>query len=216
VSSSITLNTDMLVKGVLLAGELTTAHLDTCATHCFLSKEMSRKLARKGHTPMESNVKYAVEQGNPLCITSQVHVLPLTMVSNSSNRVRWRAVLFIVADCGADVIICYPILRQGGIVDYNPPAGFEALLRLCASDEPLPSELRTLAQNILNAGRTYNYTEPDSGKINEKALLKCLSMKLIIRDEYFDVLQRYLAGNTRSMDHVLLQDISVCLHKIGA
>lgn len=51
---------------------------------------------------------------------------------------------------------------------------------------------------------------------NEKALLKCLKMKLILRDEYFDVLQRYLAGNTRSMDHVLLQDISVCLHKIGA
>jgi len=51
---------------------------------------------------------------------------------------------------------------------------------------------------------------------DEKALLKCLKMKLILRDEYFDVLQRYLAGNTRSMDHVLLQDISVCLHKIGA
>jgi hypothetical protein len=51
---------------------------------------------------------------------------------------------------------------------------------------------------------------------NEKALLKCLKMKLILRDEYFDVLQRYLAGNIRSMDHVLLQDISVCLHKIGA
>ena len=51
---------------------------------------------------------------------------------------------------------------------------------------------------------------------NEKALLKCLSMKLIIRDEYFDVLQRYLSGNTRNMDHVLLQDISACLHKIGS
>ena len=34
---------------------------------------------------------------------------------------------------------------------------------------------------------------------NEKALLKCLSMKLILRNEYFDVLQRYLAGNTREM-----------------
>ena len=48
------------------------------------------------------------------------------------------------------------------------------------------------------------------------ALEKCLRMKLIIRNEYFDVIQRYLAGNTRSMDHVLLQDISVCLHKVGA
>jgi hypothetical protein len=51
---------------------------------------------------------------------------------------------------------------------------------------------------------------------NEKALLKCISMKLILRNDYFDVLQRYLAGNTREMDHVLLQDLSVCLHKIGA
>lgn len=51
---------------------------------------------------------------------------------------------------------------------------------------------------------------------NEKALLKCISMKLILRSEYFDVIQRYLAGNTRNMDHVLLQDISVCLHKIGS
>lgn len=48
------------------------------------------------------------------------------------------------------------------------------------------------------------------------ALEKCLRMKLILRNEYFDVIQRYLAGNTRSMDHVLLQDISVCLHKVGA
>jgi len=51
---------------------------------------------------------------------------------------------------------------------------------------------------------------------NEKALLKCIGMKLIVRNEYFDVVQRYLAGNTRPMDHVLLQDLSVCLHKVGA
>jgi hypothetical protein len=50
---------------------------------------------------------------------------------------------------------------------------------------------------------------------DEKALLKCLSIKLILRDEYFDVIQRYLAGNTVNMDNVLLGDISVCLHKLG-
>ena len=62
---------------------------------------------------------------------------------------------------------------------------------------------KTISQIAL--GETYS----------EKALLKCLSMKLILRDEYFDVVQRYLAGNKREMDHVLLQDISVCLHKAG-
>ena len=63
---------------------------------------------------------------------------------------------------------------------------------------------KTLSQIAL--GETYN----------EKALLKCISMKLILRNEYFDVVQRYLSGNTREMDHILLQDLSVCLHKIGA
>ena len=51
---------------------------------------------------------------------------------------------------------------------------------------------------------------------DEKALLKCLSMKLILRDEYFDVVQRYLAGNTKPGDHILLQDVAVCLRKVGA
>ena len=51
---------------------------------------------------------------------------------------------------------------------------------------------------------------------NEQALLKCLKMKLILRNEYFDVIQRYLAGNTKEGDHTLLQDISVVLHKVGA
>ena len=63
---------------------------------------------------------------------------------------------------------------------------------------------KTLSQIAL--GETYS----------EKALLKCISMKLILRNEYFDVVQRYLSGNTREMDHILLQDLSVCLHKIGA
>jgi hypothetical protein len=51
---------------------------------------------------------------------------------------------------------------------------------------------------------------------DENALLKCISLKLIVRNEYFDVIQRYLAGNTRAMDHVLLQDLAVCLKKVGA
>jgi hypothetical protein len=51
---------------------------------------------------------------------------------------------------------------------------------------------------------------------NEQALLKCLKMKLILRNEYFDVIQRYLAGNTKEGDHTLLQDIAVVLHKVGA
>lgn len=73
-----------------------------------------------------------------------------------------------------------------------------------------------------------DYTAPEmklSEKISEialgnmyddKALMTVLSMKLILRDEYFDVIQRYLLGNSQRMDFILLQDISVCLHKAGA
>jgi hypothetical protein len=50
---------------------------------------------------------------------------------------------------------------------------------------------------------------------DEKALLKCLSMKMILGNTYLNVIKRYLAGNTKSMDHVLLGDIAVCLHQIG-
>lgn len=110
----------MLVKSVLLAGELVSAHLDTCATHCFVSEQMSKRLQRRGHPQWQSKVTYAVEQGNPLCTTSRVHVLHLVMATQTGGRAKWKAVLFIVADCGADVIICYPVLRQGGIVDYDP------------------------------------------------------------------------------------------------
>ena len=54
VSSSAALSADMLVKGVLLAGELVSAHLDTCATHCFVSEQMSKRLHKRGHPQWQS------------------------------------------------------------------------------------------------------------------------------------------------------------------
>jgi len=51
---------------------------------------------------------------------------------------------------------------------------------------------------------------------DEKALLKCIGLKLVIRQEYFDVVQRYLAGSAKPSDRFLLQDLAICLRKVGA
>lgn len=151
----------MLVKSVLLAGELVSAHLDTCATHCFVSEQMSKRLQRRGHPQWQSKVTYAVEQGNPLCTTSRVHVLHLVMATQAGGRAKWKAVLFIVADCGADVIICYPVLRQGGIVDYDPPANYITLLRGCTPECPKAAEAQELAQRVISEGRMHTYGPPN-------------------------------------------------------
>ena len=175
VSSSAVLSADMLVKSVLLAGELTSAHLDTCATHCFVSERMSKILNNRGYPPWQSKVTYAVEQGNPLCTTSRVHILHLIMATQSGGQARWEAVLFIVADCGADVIICYPVLRQGGIVDYDPPANYISLLQDCASECPKAAEARELAQRAIREGSMYMYGPPDSGENNCESLVNKLT-----------------------------------------
>lgn len=48
VSSTGEINS-MLICEVLLGGQLRTAHLDSCATHCFVSSNMSRELAGRGY-----------------------------------------------------------------------------------------------------------------------------------------------------------------------
>ena len=163
VSSLAALNTDMLVRSVLLAGNTSAAHLDTCATHCFLSKNMSNLLKQQGFGSIESHVQYRVEQGNPLCVTSTVHVLPLTMANHDGGHVSWTAVLFVVADCGADIIICYPILRLGGIVNYNPPEGYASSLQAIADRIPNAAELDDNAQSIILKGSSYEYGSPGAG-----------------------------------------------------
>ena len=161
VSSHAALSKDMLTKEVLIAGQIINAHLDTCATHCFVSTSMSKMLEKRGYAPIISDVRYSVEQGNPLCITSMVHVLPLTMACHQvAGQAAWEAILFIVADCGADVIICYQILKLGGIVDYDPPMGYLSSLRENARNHVATPAFLATAQRILLQGRRYEYTGP--------------------------------------------------------
>jgi hypothetical protein len=110
------------------AYELTTGHLDSCATHCFVSSAMSDYLRTKGYPPTNSPIRYDVVQGNPLCSTRQVHYVPLSLVRDDGTTCSWRRCLFIVADAGAPIIICNPLLRAGSILRYDPPSGYERLL----------------------------------------------------------------------------------------
>jgi hypothetical protein len=161
VSNAESLNKDMLRAVVNLGSDLPLAHLDSCATHCFLSKAMSYRLTNKGWSEYTSSIKYAVQQGNPLCITSIVQILPLTMVRNDGTVAHWNAVLFVVADCGADVIIGYPTLRCGGIINYDPPEQYQCILRPYAQAAFPSSEKRELASSILRQGRAHQYEPPE-------------------------------------------------------
>ena len=69
-----------------------------------------------------------MRQGNPLCVTSNVHLLPLSIVREEQSICSWEQCLFLVADAGAPVIICYAALRLGGIIRYDPPRDYEQLL----------------------------------------------------------------------------------------
>ena len=122
---------DMLTATVLLAGELKTAHLDSCASHCFISTEMSSQLTAKGFPRVRSPVCFEVTQGKPLCDTDQVHLLPLTMIREDGTQCTWENCMFLVADAGAPIILCYTLLRLGGILAYEPPSGYESALEHC-------------------------------------------------------------------------------------
>ncbi len=127
---------DMLTAQALWAGELTTTHLDSCATHCFVNKEMSAYLTSRGYPPVQSPTKFNVMQGNPLCSTNQTHHVPLSLVREDGAICSWDDCLFLVADAGAPIILCFPLLRAGGILRYEPPVGYEQLLLHSESPKP--------------------------------------------------------------------------------
>ena len=164
VSNSEALGTSMLRKEIAIGNTVATAHLDTCATHCFLSWKTSAIAASRGYRAHKSKVRYSVEQGNPLCVTSTIHILPLNMIRNDNTVASWTSVLFIVADCGADIIIGYPTLQLGGIIDYDPPSNYEYTLnRLALSAQRASSpDIEAATAHTLSLGKSYQYSPPDS------------------------------------------------------
>ena len=127
---------EMLIAQVLLAAKLTTAHLDSCATHCFVSKATSKELTARGYPAERSSIWFGVEQGNPLCNTNTVHYAPLSLLREDGTLCTWDNCLFLVADAGAPVIICNTLLRLGGIIRYEPPTDYAEVLQRSLESQP--------------------------------------------------------------------------------
>ena len=120
---------EVLVSEILLANKVVTAHLDSCATHCFVSSSMSRELKERGYPPTRGSITFEVTQGQPLCDSNLVHYVPLSIVREDGKISTWDSCMFIVADAGAPIIICNTVLRLGGIVKYDPPDGYVDMLK---------------------------------------------------------------------------------------
>jgi hypothetical protein len=58
VSNTKTLNSGMLQKDVAVGTTVANAHLDTCATHCFLSHRASESASEAGYLAHQSTVRY--------------------------------------------------------------------------------------------------------------------------------------------------------------
>jgi hypothetical protein len=105
-----------------------TSYQDSCATHNFLSPEYSNELTQLGYARYDCP-PVEVEQGTVLeKPTTHIHLLRLTMISPSGEIVKWEDCLFLVAEIGADVLIGNPILENGNIMKYEPPAGYKTML----------------------------------------------------------------------------------------
>ena len=164
----------MLICEVLLGGQLATAHLDSCATHCFVSSSMSRQLTARGYLPIASDTMFEVTQGKPLCDSDRVHLLPLSMAREDGIISTWDQCLFIVADAGAPIIICNTVLRLGGIVKYDPPTGYaDALSRLATTERGKQPTLSGHATPPGNNSPSSIYAAPSrtSGRCLRTALL---------------------------------------------
>ena len=124
VSMSLDLEENMLIRSACIGGIVLPTAFDTCATNCFVSEKMSKELEEQGHEPIRSPVAYDVRQGNPLCVTNTVHMIPVTLINTQGYPVHWRMCMFIVANTGAEAIIGYPTLAAGKIITYDPPEGY--------------------------------------------------------------------------------------------
>ena len=103
-------------------------HLDTCATHCFVSYKRSKILNDKGYPPLKIK-PFPVGQGAPLPDATHVHLAPLWLISTEGRLVGFGTVVFLVSNTGADILISNNILDFLGILRYRPPSDYEQTLQ---------------------------------------------------------------------------------------
>jgi hypothetical protein len=161
VSKTGDIEENMLIRSACVGGIVLLTAFDSCATNCFVSENMSRELTEQGHEPIRSPIAYDVRQGNPLCLTNLVHMIPVTLVNTQGRLVHWHMCMFIVANTGAEAIIGYPTLAAGRIITYDPPEGYEQMLLLQAVDTPpVEAHYKETARAQVQEARTYTYGPP--------------------------------------------------------
>ena len=161
VSKAQDLKENMLVRSACIGGIVLPTAFDSCATNCFVSESVSEELRNIGHIPMRSPVAYDVRQGNPLCVTNMVHMVPVTVISTQGLPIHWYMCMFIVANTGAEAIIGYPTLAAGRIITYDPPEGYEQTLCLLAVDSsPVNADYKAKATEQVRDSRHYSYGPP--------------------------------------------------------
>ena len=151
----------MLIRSACIGNIVLATAFDSCATNCFVSEKLSEELEESGYTSFKGPITYDVRQGNPLCVTNKIHMLPIVLVNEKGRIVRWDMCLFIVANTGADAIIGYPTLSAGGIISYNPPEGYEqTLLFEAVAAKMIDEDYITEAKRTIRDLRNYSYGPP--------------------------------------------------------
>jgi hypothetical protein len=129
-------------------------HLDTCATHCFVSHHRSTLLQGKGYPPIKIK-PFPIGQGARLPDATTAHLAPLRLVSKEGQVVGFGTVLFLVSNTGGDILIANNILDFLGILRYHPPMGYEQILQEEARLSFIPLHKRSppgdIKQEVLQA-----------------------------------------------------------------
>ena len=88
----------MLIRSACIGNVVLATAFDSCATNCFVSEKLSEELEECGYSSFQGPITYDVRQGNPLCVTNKIHMLPIVLVNEMGRTVRWEMCLFIVAN----------------------------------------------------------------------------------------------------------------------
>ena len=132
---------NVCIRRIILGDKVEDGHLDTCATHCFVSTARSQLLTQ--HKYERIDIKpFPVGQGNPLPDATHAHIVPLWFITTDGQLVGFRNVLFLVCNTGADILISNNILDFLGILRYRPPTGYERMLEVEATRLFVPPERR--------------------------------------------------------------------------
>lgn len=135
-----------MVRKIIVNDDVVYGHLDSCASHCFISKQCSDEFARKGNRPISIS-PFPVGQGARLPDATTVHLCSLWLVSATNELVGFEKVVFLVVNTGAKVLIANNILEYLGILVYRPPPGYEKLLedkvRATKLKQPTLDEINT-------------------------------------------------------------------------